>query len=82
MVACEAVEGAVWCVPIELNAGKSCRHPFFRTVPMKSIAVTILTLASITSSAQGPDNDFLDSLGLARLKNYSSARVSSDNRLR
>jgi hypothetical protein len=42
--------------------------------------IVILLLASGVTSAQAPGNDFLDSLGLARLKNYSAARVSSDNR--
>ena len=39
-----------------------------------------LVLSAAASWAQTPDNDFLDSLGLARLKNYSSARTSSGNR--
>jgi hypothetical protein len=42
--------------------------------------IVILLLAVEVASAQAPGNDFLDSLGLARLKNYSAARVSSDNR--
>jgi hypothetical protein len=42
--------------------------------------VVIILFASGVASAQAPGNDFLDSLGLARLKNYSAARVSSDNR--
>jgi len=32
--------------------------------------IVILILASGVASAQAPGNDFLDSLGLARLKNY------------
>ncbi|MGD0007444.1 MAG: DUF2961 domain-containing protein [Terriglobia bacterium] len=47
---------------------------------MRSMLIVILLLASGVTSAQAPGNDFLDSLGLARLKNYSAARVSSDNR--
>jgi HEAT repeat protein len=39
-----------------------------------------LVFFAVAASAQTPDNDFLDSLGLARLKNYSSARTSSGNR--
>jgi len=44
--------------------------------PLAAILILIPTLAS----AQNPPADFLDSLGLARLKNYSAGRVSSDNR--
>lgn len=47
---------------------------------MRSMLVVIILFASGVASAQAPGNDFLDSLGLARLKNYSAARVSSDNR--
>ena len=47
---------------------------------MKCIAVVLLALVAVAGSAQTADNDFLDSLGLARLKNYSSHRVSSGNR--
>jgi Protein of unknown function (DUF2961)/HEAT repeats len=39
-----------------------------------------LMIACPAVPAQIPDNDFLDPLGLARLKNYSSARTSSGNR--
>ena len=47
---------------------------------MKFLLLTFLLLASEVASAQGPESDFLNSLGLARLKNYSASRVSSDNR--
>lgn len=40
----------------------------------------MFVLSVAASSAQTANNDFLDSLGLARLKNYSSARTSSGNR--
>ena len=41
----------------------------------------VLLLSSVpTCSAQVASDDFLDGLGLARLKSYSSARVSSGNR--
>jgi Protein of unknown function (DUF2961)/HEAT repeats len=42
--------------------------------------VALLVIISTVAGAQGPDNDLLDSPGLARLKNYTAARVSSDNR--
>src|SRR5579863_303802 len=45
---------------------------------MRLPLVTLLILVSSLARAQAPD--FLDSLGLARLKNYTAARVSSDNR--
>lgn len=43
-------------------------------------SVGLLLFAATTCSAQGGADDFLDGLGLARLKSYSSARVSSGNR--
>ena len=42
--------------------------------------VVLLFLAATNCSAQSAADDFLGGLGLARLKNYSSARVSSGNR--
>jgi HEAT repeat protein len=48
--------------------------------PSTSLFLGMLVLALATTSAQTANNDFLDSLGLARLKNYSSARTSSGNR--
>jgi hypothetical protein len=42
--------------------------------------MALLVLVSGVAGAQEPDNDLLDSLGLARLKNYAAGRVSSDNR--
>ena len=48
---------------------------------MKFSAIAAILLAASSSvCAQNPRDDFLDSLGLARLKNYSSHRVSSGNR--
>ena len=46
---------------------------------MRSLLAAIVVLLYAVSSAQTPSNDFLDPLGLARLKNYSSHRVSSSN---
>lgn len=40
----------------------------------------LLLAAATTSHAQGAPDDFLDGLGLARLKSYSSHRASSQNR--
>ncbi len=50
---------------------------------MKSTSLSLPLLFILTAaalSAQTPDSDFLGSLGLARLKDYSSGRVSSGNR--
>ena len=47
---------------------------------MRLLLMALLMLVSGVAGAQGPENDLLDSLGLARLKNYAAARVSSDNR--
>src|SRR5271167_2266397 len=47
---------------------------------MRLRLVALLVLISTAARAQGPDNDLLDAPGLARLKNYTAARVSSDNR--
>ena len=48
---------------------------------MKFAAIAALLLfASSCVCAQSPAEDFLDGLGLARLKSYSSHRVSSGNR--
>jgi len=47
---------------------------------MRSMLIVILLLAAEVASAQAPGNGFPDSLGLARLKNFSAARVSSENR--
>lgn len=41
----------------------------------------ILASASTFAQLQDPANDFLDAMGLARLKNYSVARASSGNEL-
>jgi HEAT repeat protein len=40
----------------------------------------ILLFACAAAVAQAPDNDFLDSFGLARMKDYSSHRLSSGSR--
>jgi hypothetical protein len=47
---------------------------------MRQLLIALLMLVSGVAGAQEPDNDLLDSLGLARLKNYVAGRVSSDNR--
>jgi hypothetical protein len=47
---------------------------------VKSRLLAFVILSAGLASAQAPPNDFLDSLGLARLKNYSAHRISSDNR--
>ncbi len=47
---------------------------------MKSLLIGMLIFISGGAVAQTPANDFLDGLGLARLKNYSSYRISSGNR--
>jgi len=47
---------------------------------MRLLLMVLLMLVSGMAGAQEPDNDLLDSLGLARLKNYAAGRVSSDNR--
>ena len=39
-----------------------------------------LLFACAAAMAQASDNDFLDSFGLARMKNYSSHRISSGSR--
>ena len=46
---------------------------------MRSMLLVILLFTGV-ASGQTPANDFLDTLGLARLKNFSAGRVSSDNR--
>src|SRR5215470_18005702 len=51
-----------------------------KTLMKLSCSATLLFFAATTRSAQNPADDFLDGLGLARLKSYSSARVSSGNR--
>ena len=49
---------------------------------MRTSLLVLLTLICAVAPAQtpGPANDLLDSLGLARLKNYTAARISSENR--
>ncbi len=47
---------------------------------MKLTAVMLFALLATAASAQTASNDFLDSFGLARLKDYSSHRASSGNR--
>ena len=58
------------------------RRDWLATILKRSISLFLvwLVLSAAATWAQTPDNDFLDSLGLARLKNYSSARTSSGNR--
>jgi Protein of unknown function (DUF2961)/HEAT repeats/HEAT repeat/PBS lyase HEAT-like repeat len=49
---------------------------------MKSLVLTcfVCVFAVACVLGQTPANDFMDSMGLARLKNYSSERVSTGNR--
>jgi hypothetical protein len=47
---------------------------------MRQLLIALLMLVSGVAGAQGPENDLLDSMGLAHLKNYAAGRVSSDNR--
>jgi hypothetical protein len=47
---------------------------------MVPLRLVLLVLISTVAAAQSSMTDFLDSLGLARLKDYTAARVSSDNR--
>lgn len=58
------------------------RRDWLAAILKRSISLFLvwLVLSAAATWAQTPDNDFLDSLGLARLKNYSSARTSSGNR--
>lgn len=51
------------------------------TILIKLMALFVaFVMAAVAASAQTADNDFLDSFGLARLKNYSAGRESSGNR--
>ena len=47
---------------------------------MKSLLLSFLMFVSGVAAAQGPQNDFLNSLDVARLKNYSASRSPSENR--
>jgi len=47
---------------------------------MKFAAAWIVLLITQVAWAQAPGNDYVSALNLARLKNYSAARVSSGNR--
>jgi hypothetical protein len=47
---------------------------------MTSALLALFMLVSTVAFAQGPENDFLNSLGLARLKNYTAARSTSSDR--
>ena len=47
---------------------------------MKTVFTLVVLLASGLTFAQSPTSDITDSLGLARLKDYSAARVSSSNK--
>jgi hypothetical protein len=50
------------------------------TITMSKLAIGLLLLFSAAASAQTPANDYVDGMGLARLKNYTSHRLSSGNR--
>ena len=47
---------------------------------MRSLLLVFLMFSSGFVFGQGPDGDLLNSLGLARLKDYAASRISSDNR--
>jgi hypothetical protein len=47
---------------------------------MKKILLALFLVVGSLASAQAPGGDFLDSLELARLKDYSAGRISSANR--
>jgi hypothetical protein len=49
------------------------------TFPMSKLAIGLLLLFSTAACAQSPANDYLDAMGLAGLKNYTSHRISSGN---
>jgi len=50
------------------------------TTPMSKLAIGLLLLLSTAACAQTPANDYLDAMGLATPKNYTSHRISSGNR--
>jgi hypothetical protein len=50
------------------------------TIPMSKLAIGLLLLFSTAAFPQTPANDYLDAIGLARLKDYTSHRLSSGNR--
>ena len=47
---------------------------------MKNIQFAILILIGGVAFGQQPETDFMNSIGLARLKDYSASRASSENR--
>ena len=47
---------------------------------MRHLLIAFLMFVSGVAAAKEPGTDLLDSLGLARLKDYTAGRVSSDNR--
>src|SRR5580693_7758909 len=49
------------------------------TFPMRKLAIGLLLLFSTAACAQTPADEYLDAMGLARLKNYTSHRISSGN---
>ncbi len=49
-------------------------------ISMKTLMLAAVMLVCGVAFSQGPESDFLNPLGLARLKDYSSFRASSDNR--
>ena len=46
---------------------------------MRAALLSMFLLVTGIALAQGPADEFMDSLGLARLKDYQAARVSSEN---
>jgi HEAT repeat protein len=59
---------------------KYCQTSVLFLVPKGLRLTAFLVLALRLASAQTPANDFLDSMGMTQLKNYSSHRVSTGNR--
>jgi hypothetical protein len=63
------------------SEGTSTRRDGLSTILERSTSLLLAVVVfAAAASAQTANNDFLDSLGLSRLKNYSSARTSSGNR--
>jgi hypothetical protein len=63
--------------PISVSKPKQTAPP---TIPLSKLAIGLLLLFSTAACAQTPANDYLDAMGLARLKDYTSHRISSGNR--
>jgi hypothetical protein len=57
-----------------------CELRFEKGDSMKTLLAVVFLLTSGLTFAQSPMSDITDSLGLARLKDYSAGRVSSGNK--